>query len=196
MRLRDLSKGETVLSEVKITAAPSEEPVTISEFIEYLHQNLSVEDATIAMVLASARRKMEAYLNLSFVTQTVKAVFTSCGREVELPRGPHTAITGAARIYNGTTTALTEGTDFEKIGADYYVLYLQHVWNAKSGFQNYSYEFTYTAGFGAASAVPSEYKNLIMAQAAIEYERGEATGSLHGDVMRQASLLQRTPSWF
>lgn len=196
MRLRDISRGETVLSEIKITSQPSEEPVTTTEFLQYLHQNSGVEDTVAALVLVSSRRKLEKYLNLSFVTQTVVATYTSCGKEVELPRGPHTSITGVNRIYNGEATPLVEGTDYHKIGNDYYNVYLTTVMSSTMGLMNYAYEFTYTAGFGAATDVPDEYKNLILQQASIEYERGSETGSLHSDVMSAASLLQRNPTWF
>lgn len=191
-----INKGETILNEVKVVTEPTEEPVTLDELRNYLRQSASVDDAMIDIVRKSARRKLERFLDISFVTQTLKAVYTQVGKEIELPRGPHTEITSANRTYKDTTSSLTEGSDFWIYGDEYYVVYPSIVYTSKTGLINYQYDFTYTAGFGAASDVPDEYKKLILAQAAIEYERGEATGTLYHQVMKEAELLQRKPTWF
>lgn len=190
-----IDKGETVLNEVKVVTEGAE-PVTVDELRQYLRQSASVDDAMIALCLTSARQKLESFLDISFCTQTLKAVYTQAGKEIDLPRGPHTAITSANRTYQGTTTALTSGTDYWTYGADYYVIYPNIVYTTKTGLINYQYDFTYTAGFGTPAQVPAKYKKLILAQAAIEYERGEATPTLHMEVLKEAELLQRKPTWF
>lgn len=86
------------------------EPVTLSEVKEYsrIDSDSSDSDTVLEMLIASAREKLEGFLNVYFMPKVVKIEFT--GRVFELPYGPAGTITELTRQV-GDETPVTVDTD-------------------------------------------------------------------------------------
>ena len=79
----------SLLSEVKVHAAPAVEPITLTEAKAYMKVDYTNDDTLIEDVLIpSARQMVEKMLNKALITQTLKAYYTTFGKVVDLPYSP------------------------------------------------------------------------------------------------------------
>jgi len=69
------------------------EPVTVAELKNYMQLEGTAYDTSLAILLKSARKKIEKYCNVSIVPKSVKALFNVVGpAELKLPFPPQDAI--------------------------------------------------------------------------------------------------------
>jgi len=149
---------------LKQTVAPAEEPVTTGEAKTFARIEFSEEDALIASLVAAARYHAEIYTRRQFVTATWRLSLDWFPDEILLPRAPGVTVTSIT--YAGTT----EGT-WDTLAASQYVLDTDsepaRIWPTLSAVWPITLDvpqavkIVYTAGYGAATAVPEGIKTAI-----------------------------------
>jgi uncharacterized phiE125 gp8 family phage protein len=180
----------------KVTSEPGEEPVTLTEAKTQLNITGTSEDTRITSLIKVARQICERYAQQSFITQTRRIkldAFPSCDKPILLPYGPVIAITGDGL---GLTYTNDEGGTTTLTAATHFILD-NHSEIARlvpiDGWPTDVADFTetphavtatYTAGYGAAAAVPQIIKHAILEEIAFrDRHRGDAAdisvGSMH-----------------
>lgn len=190
----------------KVTEAPANEPVILSEAKAWLKVDGTDEDAIITALIVAARRMCENYTGLSFVTQTreIKLDRFPCGfpYKILIPYGPVQEITSFAYVNSdGDTTILVQDTDYT---ADLNG-YLACVWPLSTmiGWPSTKYianavTIEYVAGYQNNDSVielqnriPAEIKQAILMQVATLYEnrQDEVAGGLEMIGWNSRSIL-------
>lgn len=183
------------MGDVMITG-PDEEPVSIAELRAHL-RDVADPDATLSMLISSAREMVEEATGLIMVAQTRKLTLDSwpmsgdgldwwdgvrdgaligrAPRFVELPRAPLISISSVTTFDTGNNASVWEaGNYFADTGNSPGRLALLDgaVWpvptRASAGI-----EIVYVAGHADAQAVPSALKMAILQIAAHWYENRE-----------------------
>lgn len=165
----------------KVTVQPAEEPVTLAEAKAWLKVQGSAEDDLLNSLITAARQKVEEYTNLKLVTQTIEEVYDCFPTYYEgmnygalpLTCSPLIAVSSVEyQATAGTYTTLSTDSytvhDYSK-PATITPVYSGN-WPTHILFPE-SVKVTYTAGFGAASAVPGILKNAILKIIAQWYEK-------------------------
>ena len=169
----------TLLSEVKVHAAPSVEPITLTEAKAYMKVDYTNDDTLIEDVLIpSARQMVEKMINKSLITQTLKAYYTSFGEVVHLPYSPVQSVSSVKRIQQNTSTTLTVDSDYYVQGLDEKFLIISspysfsHLGHSPSdSLTATELQVEYIAGYGAAASdVPAIIKEAIRKIVAFNYE--------------------------
>lgn len=101
--------------QVKIITDIASEPVTLDEVKNFCRLDLDYpgDDVTLALLVASAREKLEGFLNIYFGVKTIEVQFT--GHELKLPYGPTGDIESV--ISDGVVQVLN--TDYELHGLEF-----------------------------------------------------------------------------
>lgn len=108
--------------EVKVITDVQAEPVTLDEIKAFcrLDADYTQEDLILELICASAREKLEGWLNIYLAPKEVEIEFSY--PVFELPYGPAGEITGLVRIIESdspytepVTEYHTEGLDFKKL---------------------------------------------------------------------------------
>lgn len=77
---------------IRVVTAPAVEPVSVDEAREHLRLQVQDDDVYVAGLIQSAREYTEAYCHRAIVTQRVEILLPEFADEIELPRGPVTAL--------------------------------------------------------------------------------------------------------
>jgi uncharacterized phiE125 gp8 family phage protein len=165
------------------TSPPAEEPVTLAEAKAYLRIGHDDEDALISTLITAARRRAVAETGLAFVSQGWSLYLDGWPETgvIELPIGPLIAVSAVKTYGEDDTPAVIEP-------AHYYVdavsrpprllLRGSRVW-ARPGRIGNGIEIAFTAGFGAASAVPADLRQAVLELVAHFYaHRGDEEASI------------------
>lgn len=162
----------------KLITAPASEPITLAEAKAHLRVTDTDEDDLISAYIVSAREVCEQQLGRALVTQTWEKVLDAFpANEIVLPWPPLLAITSVKYI----DTAGTEQT----LGAATYALdtYSEPGWLLLADGEEWpetrdvanAVKIRYTAGYGAAAAVPQSIKAWIKLYVGALYENREAS---------------------
>jgi uncharacterized phiE125 gp8 family phage protein len=164
---------------VKITTAPATEPVTVAEAKAQSRIDASAEDTLIERYISAARIQCENISARSYVTRTYTA-YLDCwpGWVFTLPFPPLAAIT-SIKYYDdvGGAAATVSSADYiVDINSEpgRVALVSGASWPSVSLRPINGVEIIYTAGYGAAAAVPAIYKQAIVLVAAHYYENRES----------------------
>lgn len=142
------------------TSDAATEPVSASEFKTFARIDGADEDTLIDALLKTARQMAEDYCERSFITQTWKLYGNNFPTEILIPRGKVISITSVK--YTTTTALDTTFTDFtSSLQNDIGVIVPNDSWPDTDAEVPNSVEIVYTAGYGAASAVPESIKTAI-----------------------------------
>lgn len=153
--------------DVKIKTDVVTEPVTVATMKNYLNIDFDLWDTLLAVMLTSARVRLERYSGCTFISKTLIATFTSTSELVEIPYGPIQSITHVKSIdETGTKTTLVEGTDYIVIGNLYKTI--------KFFNPGTPIEIEYVAGY-TDSTLPGDLRLAIMKQTAMDFEYREGT---------------------
>lgn len=174
-----------------LTTPPSEEPIDLATArlqVRLTADDSTAENALFSIWIAAARRHAETLTGRSFVTQAWRLVLDEfCGGCIELERGPVTSITSLTyRDMAGATQTIawaaaangiqrsTDGRlvadlsdDMARIAPAY-----GRTWPDALP-EIGAVAVAYTAGYGAASAVPEGIKHWMLLRVARAYETRE-----------------------
>lgn len=138
---------------------PPTEPITLAEAKTFLRLDHDAEDALLETLIASARERLEARLNLALITRPMQLAMSSSG-EIALPRWPVASVDTV--IADGAPTTDFHA-DLRKRPSTVTVCADDHV------------EVEFTAGYGTTPAdVPAPLRQAMLLLVARSYEyRGE-----------------------
>lgn len=176
---------------IKITTAPSTEPVTATEAKLHCRVDHSTEDDIFTRLIETARIQCEDIARRAFVTRTFTAKLDCFpGNVFELPFPPLATVTsikytdadGNQSTYSSgnyiVDTHSEPGRVALKSSADWPSVTLQQINGV---------EIIWTAGYGAASAVPQRYKEAVLLMVGHLYEHRESV------VVEQGVSLSELP---
>lgn len=152
---------------LSVSQAAATAPVTTDEGKSALRVRHRSDDDMITRHIATATAMvhdstMRQLVTATFV-MTLDGGFPSDGSLV-IPRAPLIAIT-SIKYYDTSSTQQTVSTDVYKVQTDYepgrVVLKYDQSWPSVQGRPD-AIEVTFTAGYGAASAVPEGLKDLVL----------------------------------
>lgn len=175
-------EGENTGLEVEVKTPPASESVTEAEAKNFIKENYgtdATEDALITSLIKQSTNNLQDALNLSFITQVRVMFLQTFERRVLLPYGPHSVIVKVERIYQGTATALVNGTDYwisraKETDPAFKTLVFNQIFHLGAGLYDYSLRVEYNCGYGSAAAVPDEIKQAILKDVANNYfNRGD-----------------------
>lgn len=159
---------------IRITAAPTVEPVTLAEAKLHLRVDVADDDALITRLISAAREQCEQELDRSVAPQTVQLLLPAFpDGAIPLPRGPVTAVTSLQYVDQAgtlqTVSALNYTLDDSQVDA-----YLQpafgFAWPATRDEPN-AVRVTYTAGWVTA---PSAVRQWILLAVGTMYASRES----------------------
>ena len=180
---------------VQVTTPPSSEPISLAEAKAHLRVDTADEDPLIQNLIAAAREACEEWCGRSFVTQTLTLTLdrfpspslTAPGPEtawsgsfrndgtIELPRPPAISLTSITYIdTNGASQTLSSSgykLDLASQPARLAPAFGTS-WPATRD-EIASVVIVYSAGYGAASAVPARAKAAILLLLGTLYENRE-----------------------
>jgi uncharacterized phiE125 gp8 family phage protein len=142
--MRDVDNGENTGFTISVSSDNTVLPVSVSEFKAYAKIDTTSDDTLIEDIIKAVKIKGEAWTRLTFFNRTYVAFWEQHARQVDLPYGPHTAVTLVQR-YNsdGTLETLVENTDYFVTGQGFKTLTFMS-WG-------YGLRVTFSAGYGASA---------------------------------------------
>ncbi len=161
---------------VNIKTAPATEPVTLDEAKLHLRVDCAADDDYITALIKVARKHAELFQNRSYITQTLELRMDFFPQFlIELPRPPSISVTSIKYIDSaGDTQTLAASkytTDFNS-----YVARIVPAFNESWPITRRVIDavtIEYTAGYGAAGAVPETIKQAIFLLIGVWYENRE-----------------------
>lgn len=180
---------------VRVTTAPSLEPVTLAEVKSWAKVDSTDDDALLQELLTAARISAEEYTRRSFISQTLRLTLDLSGSGLDSALGegvyelPHTELYGGlprvielpkppAVSITSVTTYNTSGTSAAYASTNYYLnthgnrlaLYDTAVWPSPLRALG-ACEVVYVAGYGNAAAdVPAPIRTAIKMHTAKMYD--------------------------
>jgi len=162
---------------VTVTSAPASEPISTAEAKEWLRIDTadSSQDAVLAILIKTARQKVEEFTRRAMITQTLswEAAGKDVARqEVELPRPPVQSVTSFT-VYNdvnGSETSAVVGTSNYQLTEGSVIVERNTGWDINRA--NRAATIVYVTGYGDASTdVPAPMRFCMLKLLALYYER-------------------------
>ncbi len=164
-----------------VTTPPATEPVTTAEAKSHCRVDIATDDTLIDGLIEAAREYAEVITRRAFITQTLLLTLDSFPTEILLPRPPaitigatdlkYTDIDGAEQSLAAANYTIDNKTEPARV-----VLSATGSWPSTQSVVN-AVRITYTAGYGAAAAVPQAIKQAILLLVGHWYENRESTVS-------------------
>lgn len=163
----------------QLITAPTTEPLTLAEAKAHMRVDISDDDTLITSLLAAARQYAEQLTARSFITQQWRFVFDSFYESdtstIYLEKGPISAIDSITYVDMAGTTQTMASTDYVADLSGPLVRITPRfgkVWPIALP-QIGSAAVNFTAGYGAAAAVPEGLKSWIKLRLGALYENRE-----------------------
>ncbi|MEO9971743.1 MAG: hypothetical protein ABJG15_18245 [Hyphomonadaceae bacterium] len=153
-----------------VITPPDGEPVSLSAVKDYLRIGHEGEDALVADLIAAARARLEAELDLALVGRTIRIEFSNwpsglAARGVILRPGPLQALLAVRIVSGDAATDVTEG--FVLSGGRL----CRRPWSGLPALPTGArIEVEFTAGFGDGEAVPDDLQLAVKLLAAQGYK--------------------------
>ena len=185
--------------QIRVTTDITTEPVTVAEAKNYCKVTGSQDDSLITLLITSARKALEKYTQSTFAHKHISATWVVMPEDwvIELPYGPHSAVSKVYRIDDqGTETELTVNTDYTLYGDQDFILMVSQYWS--TGYIAQSVRVEYTAGYGetATEPLPDELKECILMYVNKSYTyRGDGGEVMDNEIKRKANPY-RKKVWF
>lgn len=174
------------MGSLTLKTAPATEPFTTAEAKTHLRVDIATDDTYIDTLIVAARARTEAYLRKALITQTWEYrlkdfPLSDCG-QIDVPMLPMIAVSTIKYID-------TDGDEQTWSSAEYTVDIYNHIPRIVTAF-SFSWPTTrdqinavtieFTAGYGAASAVPQDIKHAMLLLIGEMYENREesVTGTI------------------
>ena len=201
-----------MIKKSKVIYAAQSNPVTSTEAKAQLYITGDDRDTVIDRLISTSIQLCEVYSGLSFITQTRQIkldAFPCDGKSIYLLNGPVIAISGndSAGTPNalgvtyidddGDTQTLVLNTDFYLDShSDLPRLYAPDGWPTDvEDDRTHPITITYTAGYGAASDVPSVIKDAILTQVAFMHERPDSGELCEGAMSKLDTVKAYHNAW-
>jgi uncharacterized phiE125 gp8 family phage protein len=188
------------------TVAPTTAVVTTSEAKSHLRVDSADDDTLIGAQVAAATAWVEEYTGRQLVTATWLLTldsFPSAGEPIVLPRPPAATITSIVYTDSDETATTIDAANYTLDDSDdlrrHRILPVGgYLWPTNT--RTYSgVAVTYTAGYGAAAAVPEIFKRAILLLVGDLYEQRETivVGTSQSTIPTVERLLvnQRVSPW-
>lgn len=176
------------------TVEPVTEPISVSEAKAQLRITDASEDVLIGVKITEARQMAENELRRSLITQTWQLTLDSFPDVIELPYPPIIGVSSVQYIdsVSGTLTTLSAGS--YKLDARSTPARLVPAWDydwPTPRAEVNAVTVTYTAGYGAAAAVPEAIKGWIrlMVGHLMEHREAALVGATVAELPFVAGLL-------
>lgn len=183
---------------LSVSVQPTEEPVSIAEANEHCRIVLTDENAWISNAITAARRLCETFLKRCFVTTTLRLTLDEMPAwEFYLPRPKLIAVTSVKyrdlsnvqQTISAADYTVDAYTEPGRITPAYGLTWPIGITHTNA------VEVIYTAGYGAASAVPASIKHAILLTVGYWNENREAVGQSMSELPMAAKSLLRAESW-
>jgi uncharacterized phiE125 gp8 family phage protein len=150
---------------IERTTDAATEPVTAAQVTDALVQSEGWDSARITLLIEAARNAMENVTDRSFITQTWTMKLDSFPDVIYVPKGKMLTITSLKYDdSDGTEQTLVVTTDY-LLANNSRVARISPVTSWPSTLAEHdSVRLVYTAGYGAAAAVPGAIKEAIIAK--------------------------------
>jgi uncharacterized phiE125 gp8 family phage protein len=148
---------------LSVVTAPAAEPITLSEAKAQLRVTHGHEDALISSLISAARELVEQRTWRQLVTATFRLYLDRfpAGREILLPRPRLVSIASIDYLTDGEWVSLSGGQySVDAVSEPGRVLVDTDGWPEPDDTNN-AVRIQFTAGYGAASAVPESIKSAI-----------------------------------
>lgn len=153
------------------TVAPTEEPLELSETKDFLKVCVGDDDTYIAALITAARQYVEQHTSRQLVTATWRLrldsfadkSFKACNGDFWLPHPPLLAVSSIT-YYDTANASQTLSSSVYAVNTDDEPGRIRLVWGQTWPTTYTRYDavtITYTAGYGAASAVPQLAKQAM-----------------------------------
>lgn len=166
----------TTLGGLTLMTPPTEEPVTLAEAKLYLRIDHDVEDGLLSALLVAAREYVEMYTRRQLVTATWELTLDTWPACIRPPRPPLQAVTALTYLDSTATLQTLDPSAYQvdiTVEPGRIVPAAGASWPALAPVPGAA-RVRYTAGFGAAAAVPETYKAAIKLLLGDLYEHREA----------------------
>lgn len=158
---------------------PAEEPVSLAEARLHCRVDGTAEDTLLSLFITSARRAAEHLCGRAFVTQTWELRLDAFpAAEIELAKPTVLAITslkytdaaGVEQTIDPSNYALDP---YDAVSPGWLLPAVGYSWPATQDIAN-AVRVRFTAGYGAAAAVPANIKSWMLLQIAAAFRNREA----------------------
>ncbi len=159
---------------LQLNTPPAQEPVTLAEAKAWLRvESGGDEDELIAALIAAARARAEWHTGRAFVTQAWTLWLDRAGPCIEIPLPPLQAVTAVTLYGADDAPTVLDSGDYAVDLPGSRLLLKQMPLNLRA---INAVAIAFTAGYGAASAVPAPIAQAILQIVAALYEhRGADT---------------------
>jgi len=175
-------------TESLITVEATDLPITVADAKKWLRVTHDKDDNNIEVLIQAVTLKIEQLIGRDLMVKTRKERWSKWSRFLYLSYYPVASVTSVSAVEDdGTTTALTLGTDYYVQGLERKFIEL-----INSGNANYI-DVVYTSGASTASSVPDKYKAAIFQELAAQYKNRQSsqdgTIAIVGDLTVQTRML-------
>lgn len=168
---------------LRLTVPPATEPISLAEAKAHLRVTSSTEDTLIGVLISAARQTAENELRRALISQTWEKTLDAFPSAIELPYPPIIAITTIVYVDELGATLTLSAPSYQldnKTEPGWVMPAYGYDWPATRAVAN-AVTVTYTAGYGAAAAVPAAIKQWMLLMIGQYYENRE--GSVPGVTM-------------
>lgn len=188
--------------QVRVTTAPTVEPVTLTEAKVDLRVDHTDDDTFITNLIVAARQEAEDLARRSFINRGLTLSLSGWPVDgvIRLPYPPVSAVSAITYYKEDNTSATMAATDYVLVSdVEPAIIQLAYnkSWPSDALRAVYPIRVVYTAGYGAtAASVPERYKTLIRALVAVRYEsRDELTATQERQLENIRNALRMEWGW-
>lgn len=168
-----------------VTAASSEEPITLDEAKDWCRVSTTDDDVLITSLITTARMFGENYCNRIFVDTTYDCFFSDLDTSnmetysfIQLRRAPLSSITDVS-VYSGGSYTTTTDYNLRQTNGYSRLIFANGI--SPDLYQIYPLRVQAVFGYGGAADVPEEIKTAVKQHVAYLYEN-------RGDVVSEGTL--------
>lgn len=166
----------TTMGGLVLVTPPAEEPVSLAEAKLYLRVDHTEEDALISALILTAREYVEMYTRRQLVTASWRLTLDCWPWCIRPPRPPLATVTTVAYLDSAEVLQVLDPTTYRVDTSrepGRILLAAGASWPAAAPVPG-AVQVEYTAGYGAASAVPVTFKQAMLLTIGDLYEHREA----------------------
>lgn len=203
---------------LELVTAPATEPITVAEAKAFLHVSSSAEDSLVTALIVAARRYVENYTKRALITQTWRlwldqfpieprtggemwdgvreepiSFSYQAKRFIEIPKAPVSAVSSISTFDDDDTETTYASSNYIVDTVSQLprvVLKTGSTWPVDLRPAN-AIKITFTAGYGAASAVPDDIKQAMYLLIGHWFENRQAvlTGTISAEIEHSVQAL-------